>query len=107
MGWRADVGERGIWPVELELHRIQGPRRYRFVEHPWMAPDFGLFVLATVRNTDWPIRPPTLRPDDDLLVLFHPDTPDEVVGRVVNGLRDQGHEVIVERTVRLREASGG
>jgi hypothetical protein len=85
------MGEQGIWAAE---YRIQ--RRYRFVENPWMAQ--GMLILATRGNTDWPVKPPLFCEDDDLLILFHPDTSDEVVGRVVNGLRDQGHEVIVERS---------
>jgi len=76
------------------------PRRYRFLEHPYMPPD--RFFLCNQRNVAWPWRPPIIRPVDDLMVLFHPSAPDEVVGALVNQLRSQGHAVEVERARRER-----
>lgn len=83
--------------VELDRNGESG-RRYRFAESPWMPP--GQFLLATTANTVWPGPPPVLRPGDDLLVLFHPDMPDAIVGRLVNEIRDRGDTVEVERTPR-------
>jgi hypothetical protein len=84
------------WP-ELAAARLPFTRRYRFRESP-LPPEPGLVVLATPD----PTVPDAWLRGDDLLVLFHPETPDEQLGRVVNRLRDHGHEVEVVRTPASR-----
>lgn len=69
------------------------PRRLVFRESALVS-DPGRVILAPAPG---PAGTDVLFEAPDLAVLFHPDTPEHVLGGVVNRLRSLGHEVVVEQ----------
>ncbi len=69
---------------------MTGPRHLRFVE--WDNPAPTGLMLATTNAADLP----SLRPDDDLLLLYRPGSDLDVLSQWANAYCDRGWVVVWE-----------